>query len=160
MKRTFPTICLLLGGCAATASGVQGGKLLPYDQMTQRPDVVYLSGSCKNRDGSPATVSDSTEYEVRRQGATATLFTHSQGEKEGRLIDNRWVENGAHHYFVWLDEVRGFEYVIPGDQGREAERRIYSRPQLRRARINRVKVVTPVGKPDLVCELVPAGSLR
>lgn len=156
MKRFLMTVVLSALGCTPPPTGVQGGILMPYGRLSQKPDQVYSPGPCRDRDGGPAPGADGVEYEWRGSEGSS-LFEHSLNEEEGRLIRNSWTENSDVHYFVWLTDVRGFEYVIPSDRQRPAERRIYSHPQVRpmKSRTRGGPAYRPVGRPDIVCQLLP-----
>lgn len=171
MKRNKLMLCLSLSlcpmglaACSAGNTSVQGGVLLPYARLgNEKPERVYAGRACQGRGGALIDGPDGVEYELRRPGAKErsssvrpVLVEHTYDEPEVRLIRNGWSgEDGAQHFFVWLPGARGFEYVIPQDAGKPAQRRIYTVPQVQKIKGPEGAAMRPLGTPDVVCQLLP-----
>lgn len=140
--------------CAPAPTGVQGGVLVSYGQFTRKADRVYSAGSCHDRAGAPVSSPDEVEYELHAQKGQPKFLEHALSESEARLMDNRWADARGIHYFLWLNDVRGFEYILPTDPKKPAERRIYRNPQVRIVRQGGRTSVQPLGQPDVTCELL------
>ncbi|MCS6915376.1 MAG: hypothetical protein RMK29_03935 [Myxococcales bacterium] len=143
-----------LSACAGRATLVQGGRLISYDQLPSRAERVYTSGGCHGRQSGSVLGPDDVEYEVHRHNGKLRLLEHSVSQHQARLIDNTWVDERGTHFFLWVGNVRGFEYVIPHQAGQPAERRMYRSPRMRLVRERGHTWVRPVGEPDVVCELL------
>ena len=154
MRAHLFTLPLLLAACAPRPTGVQGGVLVAYSQFTRKADRVYSSGACRDRSGAPVSSPDEVEYELHRDGGQPALVEHALSEEQARLISNRWQDGAGTHYFVWLKDVRGFEYLLPADPSRPAQRLIYRSPQVRPVKLNGQTSMQPQGRPDVVCELL------
>lgn len=151
----LPLVALWLVACASVpTTGVNGGKLVAATSVSGRPDRTYTIGPCRRPDGQLASSLGAADYEWRRGGERSTLYEHRDGDPQGRLIDNAWQRDRAHHYFIWMAEVSGFEYVVPDDERQHGAVRRYSRPEVRAGRDgSRRRVYQPVGEPEVVCEL-------
>jgi hypothetical protein len=154
MRSHLLSLPLLLIACAPRPTGVQGGVLVPYSQFTRKADKVYTAGACHDRTGAPVSNPDEVEYELHRGGGQTEFVEHALSEEQARLMNNRWEDRDGVHYFVWLKDVRGFEYLLPADAGRPAQRRVYRSPQVRQVKANGQTSVQPLGQPDIVCELL------
>lgn len=154
MRVLHVTTFFVLSACAGRAALVQGGRLISYGQLPSRAERVYAAGGCRDRQGGPVSSPDDVEYEVHRQNGKPRLLEHSLSEPEARLMDNAWVDDRGTHFFLWVGNVRGFEYVIPHQVGQPAERRIYRSPRMRSVRQRGQTWVQPLGEPEVVCELL------
>lgn len=158
MRKFVYILPFVLSACGAARGGVQGGVLVPYAKLDGRPDRTYSTSSCRQRGGEAARVPEGVEYEIRTTESKGrrrppALIEHTLNESEARLFLNSWSEGSARHYFVWLPEARGFEYVIPEDALAPAERRIYNRPQVQRVRGAEGSAMRPMAPPDIVCQM-------
>jgi hypothetical protein len=160
---SLPLCAMGLAACGTGATSVQGGVLLPYARLgVEKPERVYAGRECQGKGGTVLNGPDGVEYEFRRAAsgrstaARPVLVEHTYDEPEVRLIRNGWSgEDGARHFFVWLPGARGFEYIIPADAGKPAQRRIYSAPQVQKVKGPEGAAMRPLGAPDVVCQLLP-----
>lgn len=159
MNKLALSLPLLLCACGHQSGSVRGGALLPYAALKTRPDRVYAAATCRQKDGEPVRSPEGVEYEVRlpAQGiakpAAPQLIEHSINEPDARIFENTWTEGSAQHYFVWLPDTRGFEYVIPQDRLAPAERRVYNRPVVQRVRGAAGSATRPLSQPDIICQM-------
>lgn len=152
--RTMLLLPLLLLACAPRTSGVQGGELVSYNQFTRKADRVYTAGGCRDRRGAPVEGAEEVEYELHQGKGKTEFIEHALSEEQARVLHNRWQDADGVHYFVWLADVRGFEYVLPTDPSKAALRRVYRDPRVQKVKLGGASSVRPLGTPDIICDLV------
>lgn len=151
MSRFLVVLSLLaLAGC--------GGGLMQGSHLTKGipSNIVatYKVGACLNVDDGSRVPGPEDQTYYLAEGESGLVLYEMDRRNGGTAITNHWVEGSDDHFLTYVRTSSGWEYVVPADRTRRAERLVYVAGTFKVETLDGVMRVKR-GSPRFRCELVP-----
>ena len=150
-KRAAMVMAIL--GMTGCASAFMAGSA-PHTGVPEQVVARYRVPTCQFlSNGNQAAGPADQIYYLTETNAGPVLY-ELDGRGKGAAISNHWVDKDDDHFLTYVKTSHGWEYVIPKDHSKPADRLVYVHGTFHVSKVDDVLKVT-TGEPQLRCPMIP-----